>query len=98
MAFKLMETGSGDWPVLMCDVCGNRIYDPFGDLASGTRVGGLGNIVIHHKACATDEEVHMPLVKFFALFAIKNGFGNSTSDSATEKATLEIPTGEGFAQ
>ena len=94
MAFKMLDNGD---PVLVCDVCGNRLYDPFGDLASGTVVGGdLGDIVIHHATCATDKEMHLPLNKFFALFTIKNGYGDASSDGVTERAILGIPTGESF--
>lgn len=97
MAFKLMQENGVDHPVLVCDVCGNRIYDPFGDLASGTRVnGGLGNVVIHHRACPTTEEVHLSLVKFFALFATKGRYGDLASDGLTEKAILPINIGEQF--
>lgn len=99
MAFKLTQDGSGDVPVLACDVCGERIWDIFGDLASATRVNGkLGNIVIHHKACLTDEQLHMTLIVFFRLFATKNRIGDVASDGVTERTTLEIPFGEGFTQ
>ena len=90
MAFKFVD-GS---PVLMCDICGNRIYDPFGDLAS-TTLGGDGNIVMHHQLCATTEAVHLPLNKFFALFSM-SGYGDRSSNGTVERVTLEIGTGETF--
>ncbi len=97
MGLKLTQSNGRDFPVLMCDVCNGRIYDLFGDLASGSRVdGGLGNIVIHHKACPTTEALHMPLNKFFALTVICNRMGDLASNGVTETLKFEFPVDGGF--
>lgn len=93
MGFKLMQEG-GDWPVLTCDVCGDRIVDLWADKASGSRVdGGLGNIVVHHAGCATAEPLHMSLIDFFGLFGVRNRVGDVVSDSASTRIVTRDPGG-----
>jgi hypothetical protein len=93
MAFKLIQDGERDFPVLMCDVCGNRIFDIFGDLASGH---DGGPVVIHHKACPTTETLHVSIRQFFIMVMMRNRVGDLASDGVTEKITIEMPIEEGF--
>jgi hypothetical protein len=95
--FKLMQEGGSDFPVLICDVCSQRIADLWNDLASGSHVdGGLGNVVIHHKKCPTQEPLHMPLVDFFGLFMVKNRIGDLATCDTVERISLNHEVGGGF--
>lgn len=93
MAFKLTQESGRDLPTVMCDVCGNRIYDLWGDLVSGS-LGG--NLIVHHKACVTTEPLHTTVAKFFGMLIARNRIGDLGSDGTTDKITLELPTTEGF--
>ena len=98
MSIKL-DADSNDFPVLICDVCGLRLCDPFGDLASTTRTAGTpSEIVLHHAACVTDKADHMPVMEFFKLLMIRNRFGDVGSDGVNDRLISEFPTGGGFGE
>lgn len=88
--FKLMD---GDFPVIVCSVCNQPIYDMWSDQASGSHGG---NVVIHHAKCPTTEPLHMTLVEFFGLFGTKNRIGDLGSDGVTDTLRVTFPTNGGF--
>ncbi len=95
MAFKLTQEGR-DFPVLICDICGERIIDLWSDLVSGSRT--TGNVVIHHRACPTTEPVHTTIIKFFGMFLALNRVGDLASDGVVEKISLESLVDERFEE
>ena len=98
MSIKL-DVDMGDFPVLLCDVCGLRLCDPFGDLASTTKTPGTpSEIVLHHAACSTDKTDHMPIMEFFKLLMVRNRFGDLGSDGAMYRLTSEFPMSGGFGE
>lgn len=98
MAFKLFIDETGDYPHLLCDVCGQKVNDFWNGKATSTPggVGQASDIVVHHPTCVAAGTVSISLIEFLRLFAVKNRIGDVSSDGVKDKATLEYPMGKGF--
>ena len=98
MSLKLVNEGGRDIPIVVCDVCGKRIVDPWEDLVSGTRgtLEAPGTLVFHHKGCSTTEPVHTSIRTFFAMIAGRNRFGELGQNGGVDRVTLEMTTDEDF--
>jgi hypothetical protein len=98
MAFKLFTDETGDYPHLLCDVCGQRINDFWNGKATCTPggIGQISDVVVHHPTCAAAGTVSISLADFLKLFSIKNMIGDISSDGVNDKVRMEYPMGKGF--
>lgn len=97
MSFKLFRDSTGDYPRLVCDVCGNAVTDLWNDLATATPVQGqVVDVTIHHVTCQAVGDVSMKVVNFLSLYAAKSRFGDLGSDGTTETIYVRHPAGEEF--
>lgn len=101
MAFKLYSDAQTDRPILVCDVCGQKIADVWSGKATGTPSGAgqVTDVTVHHAACVPPAgAVTIPMVDFLRLLVIQNRIGDLGSNGVIDRLYVEYPTGKGFAQ
>lgn len=96
--FKFGTDMGRDFPLVFCDVCEKMIFDFRNDLVSGTRgsFSAPGNVVFHHKGCATTEPLHTTILEFFGMLLTRATIGTRSSDGGHDRSTVEITSGTGF--
>jgi len=98
VGLKLISENGRDVPVILCDICGSRMNDMFDDKVSGTRgtLESPGNLVFHHKNCATAEPLSTTLEYFFAMLLGRNRIGSIGQNEAMDTVSVKMPTAEDF--
>lgn len=99
MAFKLYSDQFSDQPVLMCDVCDQKIFDIWNDKATGSpsHDGQTSAVTVHHAACVPPAgAVTIPLIDFLRLFVVQSRPGDLGSVGGMDRVGVEYPTGKGF--
>lgn len=97
MAFKLSSDANADFPMLICDVCGEKVFDIWNDKATGSPVDGqVTEVKVHHAKCQATGTVTISLIDFLRLFVVQNRVGDLGSSGSIDKVSVEYPTGKGF--
>jgi hypothetical protein len=93
MAFKLSSDSLVDQPILMCDVCQQKIVDIWNDKATGSPANGqVVDVTVHHAGCQATGTVTMPLIDFLRLFVARTRLGDVASDGSIDRVYVECPT------
>jgi len=97
MSFKLQSDGKTDYPTLVCDVCGQKIFDIWSDKATSSPAKDQTvDVQIHHAKCQASGTVTIPLIEFLRFFVVQNRVGDLGSNGIVDKVSVEYPTGKGF--